>query len=192
MELFYSVNDQKIHGVGVVDHASSYRVRIKFRKEMKRVAIADCHSEKVFRDTDRIDYYSDPPLFLSLGLCPIQIEAIGHKGEIHEGLVDARFNLDLTAHINCNGKYYKNFLGAFICQARTGTYQVVWFKEKVEVYHEGDCGIYKNESDKRFVIKSPDGACVYRFVGTISGEEFRYSMYGYNTLRMNNESNWSE
>jgi len=185
-EFQLSVNDQKINGVGIVNRKSNYRIRFSLKKKLARLAMVNCHRELIWRNIQALDYYLIPVMFLeNENSCLLKIQALDEKGVSHDAIIDFTAGEQLEADIYCNAEK-ETHKGASICQGRKGTYQVVWFKEKVSVKHPERCPAPESKGGYQWKIQLASNLCIYKFISA-SGSVHRYTTFGYDTMRVDYE-----
>lgn len=116
-----------------------------------------------------------------LGACPLQMRGFNIGGKDSWGFVDFKTDtFALKGTLVCNAES-REFDGVEVCQSRTGLYQQLKFKEVVFMSPDAGCALDKTEGTE-FTFPMPQGQCVYRIKGRVSGALGKLTLFGYNGL----------
>lgn len=183
-ELELSVNGEMVRGSRTIPRASSYRIKLDLKQKLQRISLITCHRELIWRNVSSLDYTLVPVMFLeNSGSCIMKIQAITDKGYAHNANIDFKANESLPTHsIYCNGDEFNNVQGAFMCQARVGSIQKLWFKDAVKPYNLEKCPNPIKISDFEWHITINQDFCLYVFKAVNKKDLFRFTSFGYNKV----------
>lgn len=190
-----TANGVPFNGVAVIANAPSYDIKLESPVDISLLTITSCHRDFYADDTDKhwskkkrgYDYvYNPAPSIEDTGSCLLRI---GQYDSVHGravlGVLDFQTKLEtLSAENDCDGRVYQS-TGVSICQAKVGTYQVLRFKEPVQVSPTLDskCRPTPDDSKMNWGYAMNPGECVVAYSSLSVPLKFhRHTTIGYTDI----------
>jgi hypothetical protein len=183
---------RKFDGVGVLPRANSYDLSLKPQSDLDVLLLKSCHREIVVEKASggglfgkkSFSFQYAPVRYIEdTGICPMKIEALESGTNQYSGaLIDFEGpGFTLPYRLYCNGSY-ASVNGVGICQARSGTNQVLAFDEPVRFAppQPERCALPKL-IDGHYELAIVSGECAYMF-DTKAGKIGRLTTSGYDDV----------
>lgn len=182
---------RKFFGVGVVNNALSYKIRVYPPGKADMITVTSCHREEKTANPDSgwfesgYEFTLTPVKGLENGrACSFSIGLYEKKKGRHGwGLLAIDTPREkLPAIAKCNGQVTQ-FGGVSICQAKEGLMQEYVFDRKVEVAYSSQCAIKKSKDGINWRFLMPKGECVIYFIDRMDPDTFHQAiLFGYSTI----------
>jgi hypothetical protein len=187
-----NINGENFVGVGVpAKDATGYKIKLKAAGKIDLLTITSCHRELTFekpsqgwfKDGRSFEYFYKPIPGVEDGRgCLLDIGAYEQgKGRHSWATIDFEDGFEqLPAILSCSGE--RKAVGPVsICQAKSGLFQTIEFKEKVKVAPSDECNVLKTKDELTYEFEMPTGECTFYF-GTKSKKYHRLTTHGYEEI----------
>lgn len=191
-DMHITVNQTIGDGAIVVPFGTEYHFEVEAKGKLDLFTFTSCHREitrekagegGIFGDKKKVRIIFHPVEgFEDTRTCPVELGGYEiSRGRHSWGFVDFEHpSLKLQARVKCNGKD-RTTNGVSVCQARSGLIQEISFSEDVRTSPNPKCPL-DEISPRVYRHKSPEGRCVYAFLGRDSGQIHRHTSLGYEQI----------
>lgn len=189
--LSFKVNDQSFVGVGVPNHAKTYKIEVSTPFKLNFLKIESCHraivlknayhKKRILKNHKKYIFNYNP-----IGLereCILLITALNEKGKSKFGqIVLKNKSYNVSAKSYCNGEFKKTE-GVTMCQGKAGLIQLIEFENKMIA--QSNCPIMALKDKKTFRYDLESGDCVFLFVG--KDRAHKLITFGYDEVLLEEE-----
>lgn len=166
-------------GFLILDRKANYQLLLLARVNPENIRISNCHRDVLLYDQkNQFTYFFEPNENLELD-CILQIKFHDSEGRHQFGAIAFKNGETLPAIVQCNGST-DNFVGASVCQSKSGTTEVIEFGVEVKVVKGSGC-LAESKDLKKWFLTSKSGFCQYRFVSK-TGSEHKHQTFGYDEI----------
>lgn len=182
-ELSITYEGRTFDGFGSLPKRDKYNILIKSRKKTDFVRITNCHRDIIMREVKTREFYYTivPNNAVEDGSCIINIWFLNEDGGNEFGALSLTVDHEtIPASVSCNGEI-GTYAGASVCQAKTGTTQMVVFNKEVMAKASNGCGPINTDDYKTWKYQIKQNFCLYLFKNE-SEELHKHTSFGYNEI----------
>ncbi len=189
-DLRVEVNAKQYIGVGVVEAAPEYTIKVFPNGKIDRLMWRMCDGEDVLDDLgdDEYTFKIRPTALETKSSCgTLQITVLEEKKRRNGYALiifkDTRPEISLPAQLTCN-KITSNPYGVSVCQTAEGLYSQILFSEPVVQLGADDrCQVMQPSKDEKvFLFTTPKDECNYFFVAQSKAENGKRKVHYLTTL----------
>lgn len=178
----FTIEGKSYVGVATVQRKSNQKFEINFPDNTVWGLFSTCHRDiKLRQPRGKWVWYYVPMMFIeNIDSCIMVHKQINNKGNEHYAIVNFTSGEDLITDMSCNGVRTAE-AGASICQARSGTEQMLWFRESVQGFTDDACNPLFERTGFQMKYTMTGNFCAYLFKNA-QGKIHRHVSYGYTKL----------
>lgn len=183
-----------IEGMGVVESAKGYKIRVEPPGKADMITVLSCHREwKTPNPKHKGGWFSKK--YYEFEIWPTEeheaLKTCSFDAGVYEKtrgrhawglLVIDSEREKLAATVKCNGKT-STFGGTSVCQAKKGLIQSIHFDRKVYATETAGCILKKPEDGRNWVYQMTEGECVVYFVDVKNADNIHKAvLFGYDVI----------